>query len=76
MITWSPGFTWVTASPTSATMPAPSCPHTAGDGTGYRPVMNERSLWHRPAATISTMTSRGPGARSSRPSTSVVVSPS
>ena len=31
---WSPGFTWVTASPTWATMPAPSCPQTAGVGTG------------------------------------------
>ena len=76
MIAWSPGFTCVTASPTSATIPAPSWPHTAGTGHGYRPDMNDRSLWHTPAATISTTTSRGPGARSSSPSTRVVDSPS
>jgi hypothetical protein len=76
MQTWSPGATCVTASPTSATMPAPSWPHTPGDGTGYRPCMYDRSLWHRPAAAISTITSRGPGARTSNPSTSSVLVPS
>ena len=70
MTTWSPGTTWVTALPTSATTPAASCPHTAGDGTGYRPFMNDRSLWQSPAAATWTITSRGPGARTSMVSTS------
>ena len=39
MMTWSPGATRVTAEPTSTTTPAPSWPHTPGDGTGYRPRM-------------------------------------
>src|SRR3954447_8523814 len=38
--------------------------------------MYEMSLWHRPAAQISTITSRGPGARTERPSTSWVLVPS
>ena len=38
--------------------------------------MYDRSLWHRPAAAISTITSRGPGARTVSPSTNSVVVPS
>src|SRR5262245_15113209 len=34
------------------------------------------SLWHKPAAAISTITSRGPGGRSVSPSTNSVVAPS
>ena len=43
MMTWSPGTTWVTASPTSATMPAASWPHTAGRRHGVQPA-HEREV--------------------------------
>ncbi len=36
--TWSPGLTVVTSSPTSVTIPAPSCPSVRGQQRRYRPV--------------------------------------
>jgi hypothetical protein len=33
--TWSPTATFDTPGPTASTTPAPSCPSTAGSGTGY-----------------------------------------
>ena len=42
-ITWSPGLTLVTPSPTSTTMPAPSWPSTAGNmPSGSSPRQGER----------------------------------
>jgi hypothetical protein len=43
VMTWSPGFTWVTWSPTASTMPADSWPRTAGVMYGYLPSMKWRS---------------------------------
>ena len=60
MITWSPGATVVTPSPTSSTMPAPSWPRTAGGGCGIVPFMADRSEWHTPECVILTLTSPGP----------------
>src|SRR4029079_13270456 len=74
--TWSPGFTLVTASPTSYTMPAPSWPSTHGYCHGIVPSITEMSLWHSPAATTCTFTSVGPGARTSRSSRISAFSPS
>ncbi len=68
--TWSPGRTSVTDEPTSSTTPAPSWPMAAGAGQGIVPSSTDRSVWHRPAATMRTTTSRGPGRRSSRSSLS------
>src|SRR4029453_3904150 len=56
MITWSPGCTDVTPSPTSATTPAPSWPGTNGAGCGMVPFMPETSEWHTPVAMILTFT--------------------
>jgi hypothetical protein len=73
--TWSPGFTRVTSAPTSSTTPAPSWPSTAGAGHGMVPSTTLRSLWHTPAAVMRTMTSRAPGARTSRSLTTSVPLP-
>jgi hypothetical protein len=43
MMTWSPGCTDVTPSPTSATTPAPSWPGMNGAGWGMVPFMPETS---------------------------------
>ena len=56
-MTWSPGETLVTPSPTSSTTPAPSCPSTVGKGLGIVPLTMERSEWHTPVAAIRTSTS-------------------
>jgi hypothetical protein len=55
-ITWSPGFTDVTPSPTSATTPAPSWPGMNGAGCGMMPLMAETSEWQTPVALMSTLT--------------------
>ena len=73
--TWSPGFTMVTADPTSSTTPAPSCPSTDGEGQGMVPSTTLRSLWHTPAAAVRTTTSVAPGARTSSSSVSSALSP-
>ena len=57
MPTRSPGATSVTAAPTASTMPAPSCPSTAGSGTGYHWSRMIRSVWQMPAAAMRTSTS-------------------
>ncbi len=72
--TWSPGFTDRTASPTASTMPAPSCPSTAGAGKGMVPSITDRSEWHTPAACMRICTSFDPGPRTS--SSSVTSTPS
>jgi hypothetical protein len=64
-MTWSPTFTEVTPSPTSAMTPAPSWPSTAGAGWGMVPVMPERSEWHTPVAAILTFTSPATGSTTS-----------
>ena len=46
--TWSPTCTLRTASPTSSTTPAPSCPSTTGVGNGMVPSSTDTSEWHRP----------------------------
>src|SRR5690606_109879 len=57
-ITWSPGFTLVTPSPTSTTMPAPSCPSTAGNTpSGSSPDRVKASVWHSAVWVIFTHTS-------------------
>ena len=54
----SPGFTVVTPGPTSTTVPAPSCPSTAGSANAEPvPAMTWWSLAHIPAALVSTRTS-------------------
>src|SRR5262249_32532805 len=68
--TLSPGPTFVTPSPTSRTVPAPSCPSTAGSVTGMMPSRAARSLWHNPTA--ATFTSTSPGLGASRVSVSRV----
>ena len=65
MITWSPGATEVTPSPTSAMTPAPSWPGTNGAGCGMVPFMPETSEWQTPVAWILTLTSPGPTGPSS-----------
>ena len=65
--TWSPTFTFVTASPTASTTPAPSWPSTTGVGNGMVPLTTLTSLWQSPAAWMRTRTSWG---RTSRTSTS------
>ncbi len=74
--TWSPGFTLVTASPTASTTPAPSWPSTAGGGHGIVPSSTLRSLWHSPAVVTRTLTSVGPGGRTSTSSRTAAFSPS
>ena len=43
-ITWSPGWTAVTPSPTPSTMPEPSCPRMMGMGMTRSPFITCRSL--------------------------------
>src|ERR1700694_4766869 len=62
------GLVMYPPSPTSSTSPAPSWPSTEGDGQGIVPLITLMSLWHTPAATIRTLTSAGPGARTSKSS--------
>ena len=76
MMTWSPTTTLVTPVPTCSTMPAPSWPSTAGAGQLNMPAAAVMSEWQTPAAMILTMTSPGPGSRTSSPSrTSAPLSP-
>src|SRR5690554_3051750 len=57
-ITWSPGFTLVTPSPTSTTMPAPSWPSTAGNTpSGSSPDSVNASVWQSAVWVIFTSTS-------------------
>src|SRR5690606_8168042 len=57
-ITWSPGSTLVTPSPTSTTMPAPSWPSTAGNTpSGSSPDRVKASVWHSAVWVIRTSTS-------------------
>src|SRR5690606_34655946 len=57
-ITWSPGATLVTPSPTSTTMPAPSWPRTAGNTpSGSSPDRVKASVWHSAVWVILTSTS-------------------
>src|SRR5690606_22094241 len=61
-ITWSPGLTLVTPSPTSTTMPAPSWPSTAGNSpSGSSPERVNASVWQTPVwvMRISTSPLRG-----------------
>ena len=74
--TWSPGFTWVTASPTASTTPAPSWPITAGDGHWIVPSSRLTSEWHSPADAMRTRTSVGPGGLTSTSSRTDAFSPS
>src|SRR3990172_5452599 len=60
-MTWSPGFTYVTWSPTASTIPAASWARIGGGGSGYSPSTKCRSLWQTPEATVWTMTSRAIG---------------
>ena len=63
--TRSPAATFVTESPTASTTPAPSCPSTAGSGTGYHWSRQIRSVWQIPAAATRTSTSSSRNAPSS-----------
>src|SRR5690606_2815873 len=57
-MTWSPGFTLVTPSPTSTTTPAPSWPRTAGKTpSGSSPDRVKASVWQTPVLVILTRTS-------------------
>src|SRR5690606_15140118 len=57
-MTWSPGFTEVTPSPTSTTMPAPSWPSTTGNRpSGSSPDRVNASVWQTPVWVIVTSTS-------------------
>ena len=57
-ITWSPGWTLVTPSPTSTTVPAPSWPSTTGNRpSGSSPLSVKASVWHTPVWVIFTSTS-------------------
>src|SRR5690606_2435328 len=57
-MTWSPGLTDVTPSPTSTTMPAPSWPSTAGNTpSGSSPDRVKASVWHSAVWVIFTSTS-------------------
>src|SRR5690606_14844524 len=57
-MTWSPGLTLVTPSPTSTTTPAPSWPRTAGKTpSGSSPESVKASVWQTPVCVIFTRTS-------------------
>src|SRR5690606_20874864 len=57
-MTWSPGLTLVTPSPTSTTTPAPSWPSTAGNSpSGSSPLSVNASVWQTPVWVIFTSTS-------------------
>ena len=58
MTNW-PGFTAVTALPTSSTMPQYSCPMGVGWGTGLMPRYGHRSDPHTQVAEILMMASVG-----------------
>src|SRR5205814_946004 len=58
--TGSPTATSATPSPTSTTVPAPSCPSTAGTGWRSVPLDSDRSEWQTPAAASRTRTFPGP----------------
>src|ERR1700733_1360879 len=62
----SPGLTRCTSGPTDSTIPAPSCPPTAGSRMGASPAVMWSSEWHRPAAIILTRTSCAFGGSSRR----------
>src|SRR5258708_6846543 len=52
-MTWSPGLTLVTPSPTSTTMPAPSWPSTAGKmPSGSSPDSVNASVWQTPGGGV------------------------
>src|SRR5262245_60101099 len=72
VMTWSPGATSVTPSPTRSTTPAPSWPSTQGAyPLGSAPEAVYRSVWQTPHATRRTSTSSDFGsARSSSWTTS------
>src|SRR6187402_2446278 len=58
VMTWSPGATSVTPSPTRSTTPAPSWPRTHGAyPLGSAPEAVYRSVWQTPHATSRTSTS-------------------
>src|SRR5690606_15691740 len=57
-ITWSPGLTLVTPSPTSTTTPPPSWPSTTGNSpSGSAPDSVNASVWHSAVWVIFTSTS-------------------
>ena len=65
-ITWSPGLTLVTPSPTSTTMPPPSWPSTAGKmPSGSSPLSVKASVWQTPVWVIFTSTSPACGGATS-----------
>src|SRR5690606_8646726 len=65
-MTWSPGLTDVTPSPTSTTMPAPSWPSTAGNTpSGSSPDRVKASVWHSAVWVIFTSTSPALGGATS-----------
>src|SRR5881628_3112997 len=57
MITWSPGATDETPSPTAMTSPAPSWPSTHGTGLGSVPSCTDTSEWQTPLAATRIRTS-------------------
>jgi hypothetical protein len=65
-MTWSPGLTLVTPSPTSTTMPPPSWPSTAGNRpSGSSPLSVNASVWHTPVCVMRTSTSPARGGATS-----------
>src|SRR6185312_12724722 len=57
-ITWSPTCSEVTPSPTSSTMPPPSCPRITGNiPSGSAPDNVNASVWQTPVATMRSSTS-------------------
>src|SRR4051794_19455601 len=65
VITWSPGFTRATPSPTASTTPAPSWPSTHGAyPVGSAPEAVYRSVWQTPQA--ASRTSASPALGSAR----------
>ena len=63
--TRSPTCTLVTSSPIFSTMPADSCPRTAGVAIGYLPSMKWRSEWQTPVALVRIRTSLARGSSTS-----------
>src|SRR5690606_14984637 len=65
-MTWCPGLTLVTPSPTSTTTPAPSWPSTHGNTpSGSSPDRVKASVWHTPVWLIFTSTSPALGGATS-----------
>src|SRR5574343_2040661 len=57
-MTWSPGLTLVTPSPTSTTMPAPAWPSATGNRpSGSSPLRVKASVWQTPVWVMRTSTS-------------------